>query len=144
MARAQFPTKPNAHTPVREKSDLGSASGKRIWAWPSEILLRYVREHYICESSNRGIACLARNSSFGAPYAVWFVVSVVNLRVASGKRMCVWPAKTMLRYVREHDICESLNRGIAFFARNSLFRAPYAVWLVVIVANLRAASGKPI
>ena len=95
MARAQFPTKPNAHTPVREKSDLGSASGQRIWAWPSKTLLRYVREHDICESSNRGSAFLARNSLFRAPYAVWFVAIVVNLRsesesvfVADPQRLC--------------------------------------------------------
>ena len=52
----------------------------------------------------------------------------------------LWPSKTLLWYVREHDICESSNRGIAFLARNSLFRAPYAVWFVAIVVNLRSES----
>ena len=52
----------------------------------------------------------------------------------------LWPSKTLLWYVREHDICESSNRGIACLARNSLFRAPYAVWFVAIVVNLRSES----
>ena len=160
----------------------------------------YVRGHDICESSNRGIACLARNSLFRAPYAVWFVAIVVNLRsesesvfVAGPQRLCFgmyadmtsvkaqtvavrswpeihysghltvygswsswptfgrraaslfepWPSKTLLWYVREHDICESSNRRMVFLTRNSLCRAPYAVWFVVILVNLRAASGKP-
>ncbi len=55
-------------------------------------------------------------------------------QTASGKRICAWCAKNFLRYVRKHDICESSNRGVAFWARNP--SCSYAVWFVVIVVVL--------
>ncbi len=94
------------------------ASGKRVCVWPARTLLWYVCDQDICERSNRGIAFLPGNPSFRAPYAVWFVVIVVNLRASTGKRIYVWLTTTLLWCVREHDICERSTRGIAFLARN--------------------------
>ncbi len=67
---------------------------------------------------------------------MWLVIIGVNLWPDIGTRICAWPAKNLLRYVREHDICEISNGGIASLARKPSFGAPYAVWFVVIVVVL--------
>ncbi len=91
---SDIPRKANAHRSERADNDLRATSGKSVCAWPSKTLLRYVREHDICESSNRGLACLTRNPSFRAHYAVCFVVIVVG---DCFLRMCVWRANALLR-----------------------------------------------